>query len=340
MRRRELLKTIGAGGALALGSGVLDLAALAGQSYVGVNEVGLDDIDSRAISHLKKAERIAIPCYRVGVVTRSGVKASGRSGDVTVETSVQLTGVTLEDMRAIADKAFADFMEQIAETGRPVAPMEEIRSTKGWTKLDLTPAPFGKKPFADARYAVMVAPNDQDLIFTHLDSPLTDKGPASLGNWRALNQMSVDLQAVILLPTVVFDFAELSGSGFKAYSGSASVSVRPGIYVVDFFSGLSAYHAKIALAGDLGRALLKKRVSVGQAGEFVKTAQHDNKAEVQWWNSSVNSGNAAPGSIGPTLAYDISAYDYVVEPAAFESALLDGAHAMNRVFAEAVATIR
>lgn len=310
------------------------------QAYASLDQLGLDDIDAKAISHLKSADRIAVPGYRLGIVAQSGIKAMGSSGSVSAETSVRLTGVSLEMMRNIADQAYADFMTQAAATGRPLVPMSEITACKGYSLLKTTAVPFNKRPFADARQVAMVSPHDQPLIFTHFDSPLTDRSPMDLGNWRAINQMSVDLKAVVLLPTVVFDFAELTGSGFKVYSNSASVGVKPGLYMVEQFTNLGAYYAKIALAGPLGRANLKKRIPIGQAGQFVKTAQYDNKAEVAWWNSSVASGNVAPGTIGPSLAYNISAYDYQVEPALFRQVCLDGAQAMNRVYAQALAKYR
>jgi len=227
-------------------------------------------LDSRAIkTAMGRNDRLAVLGYRLGVITRSGISASTGQGTVSMQTTVELSGVSLAQVRAIADAAYADLIGQLAATGRPMATLDEIRATKGYGLLTPAPTPFIKKPFADARTAAIVSPNGQDLFFQHADTPLTDRSPMDLKNWRAINQMSVDLgNAVILTPVVVVDFAELSGSGHKVYGGAASVGVKPGIYVVDFFSGLGANQAKIALAGDGGRALLQKRIAVGQAGEF------------------------------------------------------------------------
>ncbi|MDP1630548.1 MAG: hypothetical protein Q8L66_03925 [Caulobacter sp.] len=324
------------GAALAAGAAL----PVRAQTYVAPEQVSLAVLDSKAIrTTMGRNERLAVLGYRLGIITRSGISASTGQGTVSMEASVELTGVTLADARAIADLAYADLIGKLAETGRPIATLDEIRATKGYRLLKPAPIPFVKKPFTDARVAAIVSPNGQDLFFQHADSPLTDKSPMDLVNWRAINQMSVDLgNAVILTPVVVVDFAELSGSGHKVYGGSASVGVKPGIYVVNFFSGLGANQAKIALAGDGGRALLQKRIAVGQAGEFVKTGGYGNQAEVAWWNSMASTASSNIGR--PTLSYEVSNYQYRVDPPLFAKAVLDGCKAMNRAYAEAAATMQ
>lgn len=331
--RREFV--LGGGAALAASVGFPATA----QRYVSLEQVSLDALDVRSFRPtLTRVDRLAVLGYRLGIVMRSGISASSSGNSVNMEASVQLTGVTLAAARAMADAAYADLISQLAATGRPLASREEILATKGYAKLKPTPVPFVKKPFADARQAAIVAPNGQDLFFQHIDVPLTDKSPMDLVNWRAINQMSVDLGAVILTPSVVIDFAELSGSGHRVYGGSSSLSVKPGIYVVDLLSGMGVNHAKIALAGEGGRGLLQRRVPIGQAGEFVKTADYNNRDEVAWWNMTAAN---APSDVGrPTQSYSYSTYQYRVDPAQFAAAVGDGCRALNRAYAEAVATVR
>lgn len=333
--RRELMLS---GAAAAAASAIAGPAAA--QRYVELNALSFADLDGRAIrSVMTKSEKIAVLGYRLGIITRSGISASTGQGNVSMDASVELRGVSMEMARAIADDAYADLMTQLAATGRPMATLDEVRATEGYRRLQATQIPFIKKPFADARQAAIVAPNGQELFFQHSDSPLTDKAPAALSNWRAINQMSVDLgNAIILTPVVVVDFAELSGSGHKVYGNAANVAVKPGVYVVEVFSGLGANQAKIALAGDGGRALLQKRVAVGQAGEFIRTSTYGNRAEVEWWNSIAPYATSNVGR--PSTAYESSSYVYQVNPTAFHDVVVDGAKGMNRAFAEAVSSLR
>lgn len=303
-----------------------------------LDAIGTSSLNEAGMKVLANAAPVAVPSYRFGVVMRSGIAATGQSGSVTMDATAELTGVTLDALQAIARSAFDDFMAQLAATGRPILTQEEIRASSGYAKLEMTPMPFVKKPFADARTAVLVSPPGMPLVSQHSDAPLTDKSPFALGNWRAINQMCVDLKCVVMIPNVVIDFAQLSGSGHSVYGNSASVSVKPGLFLVPLFTFLSAHHAKIAIAGPGGKIILKDRVTIGQAGTFVKTASFNNRAEVDWWNASaVNQ----PNNMGrPSQAYDYSTYAYQVDPPAFASACLEGARTMNRIYAGAAAKYR
>lgn len=329
-RRRIVLAAAGAGAA------ALSVPALADPPSTPLDALAWGDFDGRAVRHLSRADRIAIPTYRFGLVVRSGISASATN--VSVQSSVDLVGVSLEMARAIADSAMANFQQVVQATGRPIAPIEEIRASQGYSQLRQAEIPWGKSPFADARHAVFVAPNGYDLFFTHFEAPMTDQGPASLGNWRALNRISVDTGSVIVIPTVVIDFAQLSGSGHRVYGG-ASTTVQPGLYVVDVLTYLSVYHARIALAGDLGRATLQRRAPIGQAGEFVQTSDVNNRAEVAWWNADVARGAATSGT-GPSRAYSYGAYEYRIDAALFSQACTDGVTAVNRAFGEGIAATR
>lgn len=327
-RRRFIAASAAAAGALS------SKAFAATPSSLTPETLAWSNFDGKAIRHLNKAAKIAIPTYRFGIVVRSGISAT--AVNVTSTASVDLVGVSLEMARAIADRAMEDFMSVAAASGRPVAGMDEIKASAGYAALKKTNVPWGKSPFADARLAVFVSPNNYDLFFTHFDSPMTDQSPFALDNWRALNRLSMDFNAVILLPTVVVDFAQLSGSGHTAVGIGASTSVTPGMYVIDMLTSLSAYHAKIAIAGELGKATLQRRVLIGQAGEFVQTSDVNNRAEVAWWNSDVARGAATPGT-GPVSSYSDSTYEYRIEPELFQSTCFNGAAAVNRSFGEALA---
>lgn len=328
-----------AGGAAAAGGVLLGQAAEA-QKYVSPNTVGLSSLAGNLIrGALTKGEKVAVLGYRLGVVTRSGISASTGQGAVTMQTAVDLRGVTLAQTRAIADAAYADFITRLAATGRPMIGLEEVRATAAYKLIKPTPVPFTKKPLADARLVSLVAPNGQDMILQYLDSPLTDKSPFDQATAKGVNAISKELGgAVVLMPTVVVDFTELTGSGHRVYGSGASLSVKPGIYVVDMFTALGASWQLSPTKVDVGRAPLQARIPVGQAGQFIKTSDYNNRAEIEWWNMTASTATSDVGR--PTLAYSYATYSYQVDPRAFHEVVLDGCRAMNRVYAEAVATYR
>lgn len=339
-RRAVLGGTMAAMGVLATGG--FAAPAQAAQKMIGIGAMGAANFNTAMAKILARARRIAIPSYRFGMVLRSGISATGDAGNVQMEAAADLVGVDVGMMRAIADRMFRDFVAQVQATGRSVMTPDEIMATKAAGKFTITQDPFVKKPFADARTIAVVTPEYQPLINMHIDAPLSDQSPLALGNWRAANALSVETKAVVLLPRIVFDFAALTGSGHKVYGGSASVGIQPGMYLVPVLTSFGFYHAKIALAGDIGHLRLEDRVALGQAGELVKSGSFNNREEVDRWNSYVASnawwtqpGGAVPGR--PTLAYDFSTYQYRVDPALFEQVCLDGATATHRVFAAALA---
>lgn len=333
-RRDALTLTTGSMALAGLGLGFGPPAEAADRMWP-LNAIPPSALNPTGIKVLASSPRIAVPSYRFGIVMRSGISATGSSGAVTMEAAADLVGVSLEQIRAIADGAYADFMTQLAATGRPIVSQAEMAASSGYRKLESTPTPFVKKPFADARSVVMVSPNNLPLVNQHSDAPISDKSPLSLGNWRAINQMCVDLRCVVMIPSVVIDFAQLSGSGHSVYGSSARVGIQPGLFLVPLFTQLSAHFAKIAIAGPGGKIILKDRVAIGQAGELVQSSSYNNRAEVDWWNAVGRwDANAAPGS-APTQAYDYSTYQYRVDPPLFASACLDAARTMNRIYVEA-----
>lgn len=313
---------------------------LAAGNDVNIDNLNISNFDMRAIRHLARVEKLLVPTYRFGLVVRSGISASGSAGSVTSQASADLVGLDFATIRRVARRAHEDLMAKLRTTGRTIIGPNEARASNAYKDLILTPQPFGKSPFADARYAIFGAPDGMDLIMTHFDSPMTDQSPFALTNWRALNQISVDTNSVILLPTMVLDFAQYTGSGHKVYSNSASIGIRTGLYLSPMLTNLGAYHARIRIAGELGRANLKETVTIGTAGELVQTSSRNNNAEVQWWNSQVNSGNLAPGTIGPSLAYSFATYQYRTNPQIFEQIAFDASQSINRVFAEAANTMK
>lgn len=335
MARRDLIKGgLGTLGVLAAGGGALP--ALAQSKMVPLSALSAGNFDHSMAKVLARSERIAIPSYRFGMVLRSGVSATGSSGEVTTELAADLVGVDAAMLRGIAHQMFSDFVERLRATGRTLVGWNEIQGSAAFKKFQISQDPFVKRPFTDARTVAVVTPEYLPLINVHLDAPLSDQSPLSLGNWRAINALSVETKSLVMIPRLVFDFAALTGSGHRVYGSSASVGIQPGLHLVPVFTQFQFYHAKIALAGEGGRLVLEDRIAVGQAGELVKTGSFNNRDEVERWNSYARSNawwsgpNPAPDR--PSRAYDFSTYQYRVDPSQLTSAILDAARSAHGVF--------
>lgn len=335
-RRSVLRRGAGIMGAVAAG-GFAAGPLQAANGMVPLDGMSLGNYHQVMGKVLARSSRIAVPSYRFGLVMRNGMGASGGSGSTTADLTADLVGVDAQMMRQLAHLAFSDFIERLRATGRTVLGWNEISSSEGFKKLDPTPAPFLKKPFADSRTVAVVSPEYLPLLTIGPEAPLSDRSPFNLGNARALNAMSAALNCVVMIPSLVMDFAALTGSGHRVYGGGANVGIQPGLFLVPLFTHCNFFHAKIALAGEGGRVILEDRVAVGQAGQLVQTSSFNNNAEIEQWNAYVRSNAwwtepnmAAPSR--PTLGYNYSTYQYRVDPAQMRTAVIDAARATHGLY--------
>lgn len=334
-RRSVLGGTLGAMGALATGG--FAAPAMAADRMVGLDAMSLKNYHQVMAKLLARSQRIAVPSFRFGLVMRNGMGASGGSGTTKVDLTADLVGVDAAMMRQMAHIAFSDFIERLRATGRTVLGWDEITASEGFKKLDQTPDPFVKKPFADSRTVAVVSPEYLPLLTIGPEAPLSDRSPFNLGNARALNVMSAELSCVVMIPSLVMDFAALTGSGHRVYSGGANVGIQPGLFLVPLFTHFNFFHAKNKLVGEMGRLILEDRVAVGQAGQLVQTSNFNNNAEIEEWNAYIRSNAwwtepnmAAPSR--PTLGYNYSTYQYRVDPGLLQNAVLDAARATHGLY--------
>lgn len=325
--RREVLA---GGGAATLGLAATPAAA---DDSIPLTAATLAAFDSRPLSVLRRSAKVYIGSYRFGVVVRGGAFASTVGGTATAQTTVQLAGVTVEMLQAIATEAEGDLREKLTAAGRQVGDFAELAANREFASAQPTAQPFGKSPAADARLVVQVAPTGRPLLLTHSDSPLTDKSPFDQATARALSRASADMSAVILTPQVIIDFAQVGGSGVSGRGGSASVSVQPGLFLVPLFTNIMAWGARQKIAPEGGRGNLNKRILLGNAGEFVKTSDYSNANQIADWNARVALGTAPAGRMD---GYAMTTYQYVVDPGTFGQTCYNGAQVYNRIVAEAM----
>jgi hypothetical protein len=201
-------------------------------------------IDMKAVGATKKSARIAIPGYRVAFVTRNKVSAraedwlggvgGGSSSGAKASMEVMLGNIDYAAMQAIADTAYADFVTKMQATGVEIVPLETIKASPQFQKLQLaaaTPAKPYTKVLPDGKmHVVIVSPTAIPLWFTNWDGGITDQGMRQ-GNTKALMAMAKELDAALAFPTVFVDFSVLSGRGNSKFARRASVAAKAAVYV-------------------------------------------------------------------------------------------------------------
>lgn len=321
------------------GIGLHALAADANERAVS------DALTSKDIHILGKAPAVAVAGYRVGFVVSNNTYARSIGGNAISRTIVNLSGVDTADLQAIADEAYADFMQRLVATGRPIVPLEQITSSSGYaklTKVETKPdEPYSKKPFADSRLMAVFAPAVLPLWWMHIDAPLGNKGPFDLANWRALNQLSVDTSAVVIAPQIVIDFAALESSGSSSLLGDASTSATASLRLIEQATNARLVQAKIALAGEFGVLMLKKPLQLADSsGRFVSISEWGNQKEVALAKLMVSMNGGLPTTFDPGQSRAGQELAYVTDPAQFRAAVMDGIRQFNAMLAADVAATK
>ena len=175
--------------------------------------------------------RVAVMGFRVAFVTSNTVTATvrgsylpGRDTSGASQTlTVTLSGVDNATMQTLTDRTYADFLAQLKLAGREVVPQEELKEFLAG--LDVTPTAPGK-PYSkesNGQTAVAFSPTGMPLWFHNGDAPWGDKSPFEQKNYRSTAEYSQKLNAIVIAPLLVVNFARMSSSGNRsAFTASAA----------------------------------------------------------------------------------------------------------------------
>ncbi|MBT5901215.1 MAG: hypothetical protein HOH58_03805, partial [Opitutaceae bacterium] len=247
---------------------------------------------SSNIKFLNRSNRVIVAGFRVGFVVRDSVTASVAAGyqfggthtsGARSKTAVELAGVDTATLQAITEELYQDFLADLKRAGREIVSLDEVKTSEGWGRLEVSETPYVRESkFLQDRVLSVYTPAELPLWWEH-GNQIGDKGAFKLGNWKAAGAMSVDLDAVVLVPTFLISFADLESSGnkrgmFSGYgSGRASTGASPKICLLAKETKMLAVHFKKKIAGDMGAVALKKQVVVGEFGaEMITLDERDN----------------------------------------------------------------
>jgi hypothetical protein len=129
-------------------------------------------------------KRVAVAGFRVAFVTKDSATAQVRSSSflgrdtsgARMTVNAALDGVDAATMQAVADKAYANFLEQLRLAGREVVPQEELKEFL--SGVQATPTSVDK-PFTKefgAQTLQLFAPTGMPLWFIHIEGPWSDRG--------------------------------------------------------------------------------------------------------------------------------------------------------------------
>lgn len=181
----------------------------------------------------KKHTRVAVAGYQVSFVTHNKATAHAMNllGSGTAKASIEtfLGNVDQALMKQIADEAYAAFVQKLEESGVEVVPWETVKASKAYAELERHSQQTAYTvKFQGATYAVIPAA-EFPLWFNKFDGLAGGKGSGK--NVKIMAELSKELNAVVLQPSLAVDFAYLDTSGGK-FSKRASVEAQNGMLIV------------------------------------------------------------------------------------------------------------
>jgi hypothetical protein len=246
------------------------------------------------IEVMPAAKRIAVASFRVAFVTDNSVSAQVRGSylpgrDTSGARSslyVALKGVDAKTFQAIADKAYADLLAQIAASGREVVPMDQMGEF--FASVNATPSDAAR-PYAkslNGQTASFFAPSGMPLVFTHFDGGWGDRGAFDLNNYRRLEEYSFKWKAAVIAPLLVVNFAKMSSSGNQ--SGLMSRSAETGAELSMSVAALHSFYGRadefrngMAMGGDQGSFTLAAPIASPVAFGTMRETEKDNNSAVK-----------------------------------------------------------
>ncbi|PPE75258.1 hypothetical protein C3942_06195 [Solimonas fluminis] len=273
---------------------------------------------------LPKTKRVAVAGFRVVFINYNTVSAQVRASylpgrdtsGAKASMNVTLEGVDSATMQAITDKAYADFLAQLAAAGREVVPASELASFHA--EVEPSAQPY-EKEVAGAK-GIAFAPSGTPLFFTYADFGWTDKTPFNQKSYRLLAPLSEKLQAIVVAPLIVVDFANMTSSGNRSglMARDAEVGASLAMSVKSFYTPMiRAEESKMGMTskGEEANATLQQAIVSDLAfGTLEQMEQTDNESTKKMFDmiggfmGMANAGGAARKKSSNSAKTDSAAY--------------------------------
>lgn len=311
---------------------------------INVGEAFKSRHNNPARKALGKANKVAVAGFRVAFNTRGQAHAStdsrllnlGSNDSYTTDSSatmvVDLVGVSPDTFHAVAQAAYDEFLGRLKAAGVASVPLEEIKANAAFQSLEKETSPYHrKKKMGGSQEFQIASVPGMPLFFQQGDVLLQSAGSAfNLKAARALSQLSADLDAVVVIPTITLDFAKMSSSGRrKMLRKSSEVGATPEVAVLPGLSTMNVMYGKTRLQGEGGAASLRQGVTVpGGFGTMELTKSRSNKGLV----TAFNLLGAKGGTVSERTEYTLTANE-----TAFLELTSAGARAAARAYAGFIA---
>jgi hypothetical protein len=185
-------------------------------------------LDGYSTRYLKLRPRVAVPHYAVAFTqaTKSSASGAGAGSDITprrTTIATRLYGFTDAMGQAFANEAHRDLLAQLEAAGFEAVTPEAVQANSRYALIARHDGPFR----VNAGHAGWTAygPQAAPLIRGYA----IEQGMGAMAASSAilaLGHASKELDAVLLLPRLLIDYAAVEGTGHATYRGNAQVEVE------------------------------------------------------------------------------------------------------------------
>jgi hypothetical protein len=193
---------------------------------------------------MKAMNRVVVPQFRVAFVAKTGVSARGGAGLANLGQStgfnrtitqaqsarvdMMLGNVDYALMQGLAEQLHADFLKRLA-AGKQVVSLDEMKKSSGYPKIEPVKLdkPYVKSPFDDRASSSSPPPRSCRWPSCTSTPIWAARGLSTRTPPRRSPSLGATLDALVLIPTVIVDFAQLESSGNSRFATSAEASATP-----------------------------------------------------------------------------------------------------------------
>lgn len=272
--------------------------------------------------------KVALGAYNVApfITTRVSASSGGLiTAGARVRMDYELAGVTPEMMVRVADAAHADLVAQLTAAGFEVIPANEVAQNANVGPLRSSEPTFeGEEPGTGSKLMAF-GPTGVGAVSAW------GVGRMGFANMNGLARLSHELDAVILLPNLVLDFTETSGSGRNNWRERASAQGQAR-FSVDPLSKAEAFFSRAGRFAD-GWGTLQVTAPAWSDAPF---------ATVEQITESNNNLAVALSAVLGAGMQSSRREGYVVnaDPAAYEALALQAARGFNAALVEQIRQAR
>ncbi|MDT9599384.1 hypothetical protein [Sphingosinicella rhizophila] len=257
--------------------------------------------------------RVMVAGYNLGAYRTATAVGTARGllgGGYNAKSKVELTAEGIDEalLTRIADAAYADLVAQLGAAGFEVVPLDQAMASPGAAKLKFGGVPYESTvPVENGKKrALIVGPGATGVRRNY---PLAK---LEIGSFGAPG-LSSELQAMIVMPNVVLDFAQLKGSKF----GNKATSEAELQFAIDPYHTrgrvMASTRSQFA-EGDIIYVLADDVASDADFGAIGKSASRDNGLE-RGLGAALGMGVVAKSKKEATVQIDPQSYEKLARSA-------------------------